>query len=365
MLTFGIAVYNIKEDYLRKCIESVISNKGDNIEIMIVDDCSNDSCSETCRNYTAIDNRIRYIRNEKNIGIGGVRNRIISESNGQWIAFVDGDDYVSHHFTEAFFKVDTQSADVIIFEYKSVPDNNGDTDIKPDLEKTDCTWVEADTVCLMSISAAVRGNVYNIENKKMNLHPSCVFACAYRRSFLKANNLKFDESLKTAEDGLFNANVYSCAPCTKYVNFLSYFYRTNFNSVTKRYDSDSKIVTDMYLKSIGDFLNEKYKNNLKVREYFALFRCASAITDNFERNIFHHDNPKSAAERKHDFDALLSCEPYNDLLKHIDVDKCANHKQRLVLKLAKKRLFFALDFAYKHKSVFIFYGGISRRLKKH
>ena len=104
LLTIGVAVYNIKEEYLRGCIKSVTMNRGENIEILIIDDCSDESCSEICRKCCEGDSRITYIKNERNMGISAVRNMIIDMASGEWVAFVDGDDLLSPNFAAAVLR---------------------------------------------------------------------------------------------------------------------------------------------------------------------------------------------------------------------------------------------------------------------
>ena len=89
-ITFGIAVYNVA-DYLAGCIESVIAQKGDDIEILIVDDGSTDGSGAICDAYAKTDERIRVFHKE-NGGVSSVRNVIIDQAEGKWISFIDGDD---------------------------------------------------------------------------------------------------------------------------------------------------------------------------------------------------------------------------------------------------------------------------------
>ena len=360
-LTFGIAVRNIKEEYLRKCVESVAANKSPHIEIIIVDDFSDDDCGKICREYAKSDERIKYIKNEKNIGIGAVRNKIIDEASGDWILFVDGDDVVSETFTDSFIEIFKNEYDVMLFGY--TPFDTSDAVPAEECDNScSFTILTDETVRNAAISAISRYEIYGEETKKQNIHPNTVLATAYRKSFLKRCGVRFDPSLKTAEDSTFNCIMYLSNPKTVKVTKNIYFYRLHRNSVTKRFNAESKKTTDGYLKAIGDIVKTRFSNDGKVSEYVAKYRCTSAVTDNFERNIFHKDNKKSYSERRADFLSLLSEEPYKGSLRY--ADEIENHKQRLVLKLAKRKWFFALDFAYRHALVFKLYGGISNRINK-
>lgn len=87
-----VAVYNI-ESYVARCIESLLRQKFQEIEILLIDDGSTDKSGEICRMYAEKDSRIRYIYKE-NGGLSDARNRGVQEASGNWISFVDGDDYI-------------------------------------------------------------------------------------------------------------------------------------------------------------------------------------------------------------------------------------------------------------------------------
>lgn len=83
--------YN-SEKYIAKAIESVLSQTYENIELLIVDDCSTDRTKDIIHSYAKLDSRIRLISNEHNIGCAESRNRAIGDSKGDYIAFLDSDD---------------------------------------------------------------------------------------------------------------------------------------------------------------------------------------------------------------------------------------------------------------------------------
>lgn len=90
-----IPVYNVA-DYLRKCVDSVLDQKFDDYEVILVDDgCTDGVCPEICDEYqNSYSNRIRVIHQE-NKGLGGARNTGIAAANGEYLLFVDSDDYIA------------------------------------------------------------------------------------------------------------------------------------------------------------------------------------------------------------------------------------------------------------------------------
>ncbi len=92
LVSIIIPVYNV-EKYLSRCIDSVISQTYKNIEIILVDDESSDSCPSICDHYASLDNRVRVIH-KKNGGLSAARNAGLKVAAGDWIGFVDSDDWI-------------------------------------------------------------------------------------------------------------------------------------------------------------------------------------------------------------------------------------------------------------------------------
>ena len=116
-----IAVYNI-ENYIRKCLDSVISLDGDDIEILIVDDGSSDNSLKICKEYQKKDKRIRIIHQE-NKGLSSSRNVGIDNAKGEYIWFIDGDDYLEENYYKLINKY-LDKYDIICFDYNEVKNNN-------------------------------------------------------------------------------------------------------------------------------------------------------------------------------------------------------------------------------------------------
>lgn len=93
-LSIVIPVYNV-EEYLERCFDSVIAQSFVDWEMIIVDDCSPDNSQQIIQRYQANDARIRCILNEKNRGLGGARNIGVSNCKGEYILFIDSDDFIS------------------------------------------------------------------------------------------------------------------------------------------------------------------------------------------------------------------------------------------------------------------------------
>ena len=107
-ITVGISAYNI-EKYLPRAIDSVLAQTHENLEIIIVDDGSTDGTGAICDRYAEKDKRIRVIHQE-NAGPGMARNRVMEAMTGDWLMFVDGDDYIEPDMAETMLKAAQDAA---------------------------------------------------------------------------------------------------------------------------------------------------------------------------------------------------------------------------------------------------------------
>jgi len=101
LISVVVAIYNV-EDYLPRCVESLLGQSYRNLELLLINDGSSDGCASLCEAYAARDSRVRYLPQE-NQGLSAVRNRGIQEARGDYIAFVDGDDFMDPRYLELLY----------------------------------------------------------------------------------------------------------------------------------------------------------------------------------------------------------------------------------------------------------------------
>ena len=110
-----VPIYNV-EKYLKRCVDSIIKQTYKNIEIILVDDGSPDNCNRICDEYTQIDKRVKVIH-KKNGGLSSARNAGLDISKGEYICFIDSDDWVSENFVEFLLKnIVKEKSDIITCE---------------------------------------------------------------------------------------------------------------------------------------------------------------------------------------------------------------------------------------------------------
>lgn len=121
LISIVIPVYNV-EKYLGRCMDSIINQTYKNLEIIMVDDGSTDSCPQMCENYSKQDNRIRVIH-KKNGGLSSARNAGIDIAIGDFLMFVDSDDYISNITCEKVVECISDEVDVVSFLFKRIYDD--------------------------------------------------------------------------------------------------------------------------------------------------------------------------------------------------------------------------------------------------
>ena len=117
LISVIVPIYKV-EKYLNKCVKSIINQTYKNLEIILVDDGSPDNCGKICDKLAERDDRIRIIH-KKNGGLSSARNAGIEIANGEYIGFVDSDDYIDNDMFETLYNnIKDNNADLSIIGYQ-------------------------------------------------------------------------------------------------------------------------------------------------------------------------------------------------------------------------------------------------------
>ena len=115
MISVIIPVYNT-EKYLRRCIDSVLASYYRDFEILLINDGSTDKSADICREYSLKDNRIKVFH-QKNQGVSAARNQGINKAIGEWLIFVDSDDYITKDFLSVISCDRYKNIDFLLFDF--------------------------------------------------------------------------------------------------------------------------------------------------------------------------------------------------------------------------------------------------------
>ena len=211
-----VAIYNI-EQYIEECIESIINQDYKNLEIILVDDCSKDKSGKICDYYSNKDKRIKVIHHTTNMRHSAVRNDGLDAATGDFVVFVDGDDWLAQDFVSYMLNV-------IISTESDMAIN------LVNFTSRDLQQVEKDKIEVWSAEKATAELLF----------PHVTVGCwnkIYKRDFIEKNKLRFRTYLFTAEGDRFINEASQRANKVGVGNRKVYYYRlNNVNSATTKYD---------------------------------------------------------------------------------------------------------------------------------
>lgn len=236
LVSIIVPIFNV-EKYLEKCLDTLIGQTYENIEIILIDDGSTDKSAEICDKYALKDKRVRVIH-KINGGVSAARNDALQQANGQLIMFVDSDDWINSETCEtAVSTMQESGADVVMWTY--ISENNGNQ--SPKIIFGSDTIFEG-----TNVKEKLHRRLFGLTGEELanpeladSLCP--VWGKLYKKELILDNNISFVDlsEIGTYEDGLFNIEVFSQVEKAVYLNKCFYHYRKeNSSSVTSGYRKD-------------------------------------------------------------------------------------------------------------------------------
>ena len=246
-LSIIVPVYNT-EVYLKECLDSIINQTFKDIEIIIINDCSPDNSESIILEYQQKDPRIKYIKHEKNLGLGGARNTGITNAAGKWIAFVDSDDYIDLNTYKTMLSLmGTHQANLGVFSVINFDDITKEETYDP--------FFDCDIDTLTNL---------NHQNFRIISSPT-TWSKIYKLSDLINNNITFPEYLKHEDEEFWFKYVAMVEPSVIGSNKKFYHYRQRANSIMGQMQVSRKDIPQICL-NIYSFLQQNRKEEL-YRQY--------------------------------------------------------------------------------------------------
>jgi glycosyltransferase involved in cell wall biosynthesis len=280
-----IPVYNV-EKYLSRCLDSVINQTIKDIEIICVNDCTQDNCNEILKRYQKYDNRINIIKHDKNRGLSAARNTGLSNMHGKYIYFLDSDDWIDSDYIEKMVLAIEQNAVPIILNTNIFCHYEKATD----LSKMTQPW--------QSRKINAEFNDKNTIFSLINKYPMSV-CYLYRKDFLNKGGLKFPEGLRH-EDQYFSHIILPYLDKLCVIFGPRYHYLKRENSITGSWNK----TIDYY--DMIDILAEIY-NYYKQHEFLDEYPIPFGIVMNHFRL---HSDPENFIKRV----KLLFAEMESDIM---------------------------------------------------
>ena len=249
-----LPVYNV-ESYLRQCLDSIIMQTLEDIEIICVNDGSTDNSLEILQEYKNKDSRIKII-NQENRGQGVARNIALENITGDYIGFVDPDDYISPNMYKTLYETAIKHNCDIVEESFYIKN-----EIRNYLKKR------------KNKLNLPKNKIFNYKVKKNYVFSPnlAIWNKLYKTSFIKENDIKFFET-KKGEDIIFTIKSRVLASKIVYIDNADYYYRIKKDNIPKSYKNTSPI----------DELNRQIKFLDKIKNALIEDKIYELIKDDFE-----------------------------------------------------------------------------------
>lgn len=253
-----VPVYGV-EQYLYKCINSLVNQTLKDIEIILVDDKSPDACPMICDEWAKKDSRIKVVHRKENGGLGYTRNTGLEVATGEYVTFVDSDDFVENEcYKTVYEKCKEKGLDACFFQYKKI-NQNGKVFPESTIKKE---YIFESTNGLSDLFLIMLGNVKSskVEFPQIGLFVSVCMAL-YKRSIIELYSLQFkSERIMASEDLLFQMDF---LPKSKKIGVLPndfYFWYYNDNSISTSYNDEKLNRFLNLLNYLKETLPSSYNN---------------------------------------------------------------------------------------------------------
>lgn len=334
-----VPVYNV-EKYLDRCVKSLLNQTLKDIEIIMVDDGSPDNCPKMCDEYAKKDSRIKVVH-KQNAGLGYARNSGLEVATGEYVAFVDSDDYVDVTAYQVMYDEAIRTdADYVCCGYKRVKEGKsvweykGETSNKSDLFRGE--------ECVDFLKGMIGKDT---KNPRFSHFDFAVWHGIYKGDLIRNNGVSFcSERDLISEDIVFHLDFVSCCKVIRTIPDSFYNYCLNEGTLTTKYKAGRfEAVVKLYdyiceyiRKSSNEYLREDAQTRL---DYFLFDKVNSTIA--YEAK-FNKECPVKTIEN------ICVDRKVLDLLERLSIDSL-DTKKKVICSLMKLKWYFIIYLIFKNR----------------
>lgn len=327
LVSIIIPVYKVPEQYLRKCIESTMTQTLENIEIILVDDGSPDQCGKICDEYATQDLRIRVLH-KKNGGLSSARNYGCKAALGKWVMFVDGDDWIEPNMCQSMYQTGETTQVQLVMCGIMKDYGKSATEYKFYLEDgkiyrgQECQWLQQQLL-------VYNGNIAVAYSKLID------------RRLLIDNNIFHDEILRQGAEGLeFNLRLFEKLESAVFINKPFYHYIYNENSISASHNEANHELVIKCFEKIKAFID--ISNNKEMLKSWFDNRLLYVIVTTAISGYFNPMNTESYVDKKRKYAAYLEKPIVKEALKTKNTTGIGNQRA-ILLFFIKHRMCWMLN----------------------
>lgn len=278
------------ENYLHRCVDSLLAQTFQDFEILLIDDGSPDRSGEICDEYAKKDKRVRVFHKE-NGGVSSARNLGLDNARGEWICFVDSDDWVEEEMfaTICSFIQSKEQIDILFwgfqYDYSQVYEG------KKRKTKKELQYVYCDTV------ESILGNCYWLEKKELF---GWTWNKLFRREIIQSKKVRFDPTVSLHEDHLFTLDYVRYVKNLMVMSYYPYHYRIVNGSLMHRfidYQNRKKVATFLLQSRLDFVVNKDFAVSMAYKD----FAYKSFIISSFYNISTLYKFDSDAVTRKQEF----------------------------------------------------------------
>ena len=333
-----VPVYNAAQT-IEKCVGSLILQTFGDIEILLINNGSTDNSLDVCNQIAGKDSRIKVIDHHEK-GVSTARNRGIDESAGDYVMFVDADDWIDGDACEAFSKQNAEN-NYDLFCFSAQYRKNGSSVKSFLFEQNEAllTSEQKEQLQIKVLSPQAPVLDYKVNTRFAGS------ACGkfYKREILQKNNLRFAIETTISEDCLFNTLVLDYFCRIGYTKDCFYYYEQHGDSAQNSYRPDSDKYFGFVINQMQKWLEETCKDQRFVDAANCLF--VHYLFGIMKEDVFHKNNKLSFITRKNRLKDILLNEVFCYIINSVNPSYFSSY-ERIVLYLMKKKCYYLLSFLF-------------------
>ena len=320
-----VPIYNIPDEYLHDCMQSLLRQTMKKFEVILVDDGSKKlSNAQICDDYAMRYDNFTVIH-KKNEGVAVARNVGTKKAKGNWICYIDPDDWVENNYLERLYWLAEKKNSDIVFcncyvntEHKQLVNNFWPT------EKF--YWDENSKKNLL-LQIMGRNSFYYPPEIAIGVP----WAKLYKKDFLYSNSIGMERELRRMQDNVFNLYAFQLAKDVSYISDCLYHYRNFDKSVTHRFSPEVINDFDKLHCATKVFLDKYDEFDMFQQAYYA--RVIQSLYTIFHFYFYSYQYKKNFLVKRKEINKLIAREPYNLALEKLCIAKTPSSLKYLAILL--------------------------------